>query len=82
MESRYALTATHEFVHRANGNGTIDSICLRCYIKVGSATLEIDLDRAEAAHKCEREQLKQFEITHKTPFRVTWVPPRKLDRIA
>ena len=66
-----------KFFHQTNNRWTIDSICQRCYVKVASSTWEADLDRAEAAHKCEREQLKQFEMTHKPPFRATW-PPKKL----
>lgn len=65
-----------EFLHQTNDGGTIDSICKRCCGKVASSTWEADLDRAEAAHKCEPKQLREFEMTHKPPFRATW-PPKK-----
>ena len=71
-----------EFPHRANGNGTISSICPCCYVTVATSTLEADLERAEGAHVCDPTQLRTFQSTHKPPFRVTWEPASKLDRIA
>lgn len=70
------------FVHRMNGNGTTVSICQRCYATVAASTWEADLDEAEAAHQCERARLRQFEPTHKPPFRATWTPAQRLNKIA
>ena len=40
------------FVHRANRNGTEDSICLQCSVIVCTSVWEDDLDRAEKIHAC------------------------------
>ena len=71
-----------EFPHRANGNGTTSSICPHCYVTVATSTWEADLEHAEAAHRCDPKHLRQFQPTHKPPFRVTWDPSAALDRIA
>jgi hypothetical protein len=54
-------TVTRHFPHRTNPNGTIDSICPRCYETVGTSTWESDLEHCEAAHVCEPAQLRRFE---------------------
>jgi len=54
-------TRTQRFPHRANRDGTIDSICPRCYETVGTSTWESDLEHCEAAHVCEPAQLRRFE---------------------
>jgi hypothetical protein len=48
------------FPHRTNHNGTIDSICPRCYATVGTSTWESDLEHLEAAHVCEPAGSKDF----------------------
>ncbi|WP_158748241.1 hypothetical protein [Acidobacterium sp. S8] len=40
------------FAHRANKDGSFDSICLKCYATVGTAYDESDLDAMEAVHHC------------------------------
>jgi len=45
------------FVHRANRNGTEDSICLQCSVIVGTSVWEDDLDRAEKIHACNPDPL-------------------------
>jgi hypothetical protein len=52
---------TSEFPHRSNKDGTIDSICPHCFIKIGTATWEVDLERTEADHVCDRERLQYFQ---------------------
>jgi hypothetical protein len=42
-----------EFIHRTNRNGTMDSICPRCFVTLTTSTWEADLELAESAHKCE-----------------------------
>jgi hypothetical protein len=41
-----------EFHHRVNADGTVDSICLRCYLTAGSARDETALHALETAHRC------------------------------
>jgi hypothetical protein len=41
-----------EFHHRVNADGTIDSICLRCFLTVAKADIGSDLQELEAAHQC------------------------------
>lgn len=56
-----------EFPHRMNKDGTIDSICPRCFAKVGCSTWEADLDRLEAAHTCEPARLNSFNQHRRMP---------------
>lgn len=43
---------TVKFPHRTNRDGTIDSICPRCFATIGKSHWEIDLERMEADHMC------------------------------
>jgi len=61
------------FPHRINHDGTIDSICSRCYITVGTSSSVDDLERMESAHLCDPERLRFYEEPRETPKR----PPRK-----
>jgi hypothetical protein len=56
-----------EFPHRMNKNGTIDSICPRCFTTIGCSTWEADLDRMEAAHVCEPSRLSTFSQHRRMP---------------
>lgn len=49
-----------ECQHRTNPDGTIDSICPYCYATIGNAHWESDLERMEADHICDPEQLARF----------------------
>jgi hypothetical protein len=40
------------FSHRHNDDGTVDSICLKCYWTIATEETEADLADAEAAHDC------------------------------
>jgi len=71
-----------EFVHRMNQDGTINSICPRCYVILATSTWEAELERAEAEHECEQAGLLLFEATHKPPFRTTWKLAKPNERIA
>ena len=71
-----------EFNHRMNGNGSTDSICSRCYETVATSIWEAELEFAEAAHKCERQGLRMFEMTHKPPFRETWIRESRFNKTA
>jgi hypothetical protein len=45
--------STNQFAHRANWDGTFDSICRVCFVTVGQAKCESDLDKAQEDHRCE-----------------------------
>lgn len=50
-----------QFPHRFNRDGTVDSICPRCYVTVGSAAIEDGLKPMETAHVCNPERLAYYE---------------------
>jgi hypothetical protein len=50
----------HNFVHRKNDNGTFDSICRNCFVTVGTAKLEAELEPKERDHICIPLDLKRF----------------------
>jgi len=52
------LVANTNFVHRANPDGTIDSICRICCATVYTAMWEAELDLAEQRHSCEAMQMQ------------------------
>lgn len=61
-----------QYPHRQNPDGSIDSICPRCYITVASASEEADLRRTEAAHVCDAWRIDYYEhpapsIPYKAP---------------
>jgi len=71
------------FPHRTNTDGTIDSICPRCYATVGNAHWEAELKRMEADHICDPGQLAYFDEGRR---RGAKKPPRseqieKVDRV-
>lgn len=41
------------FVHRANDDGIMDSICKGCFAIIATSMWEADLERAEEAHFCD-----------------------------
>jgi hypothetical protein len=43
-----------QFRYRVNSDGTIDSICLRCFLTAARVENEADLHAREAAHLCDR----------------------------
>ena len=50
-----------ELPHRMNPDGTIDSICPLCYATVGKDRSESQLERMEADHICDPDELAHFE---------------------
>ena len=56
-----------EFPHRMNKDGTIDSVCPRCFATVGRSTWEAELDRMEAAHICDAARLASFDHHRRMP---------------
>lgn len=61
-----AFVASASFPHRANQDGTIDSICPRCYVTIGTSTLEADLASMESAHTCDPAILRHFQENEAT----------------
>jgi hypothetical protein len=53
------------FPHRTNPDRTIDLICPRCFVTVGTSKREADLKRMEAAHICEPWRLRLYESVRK-----------------
>jgi hypothetical protein len=41
-----------EFVHRLNADGTFDSICMSCFLTIGTAENEPSLAGQEKIHQC------------------------------
>jgi len=61
--SRKCVDMDRAFTHRFNsGDGTVDSICHRCFRTVATATREADLQTAEQKHACAPEDKLRFEL--------------------
>jgi hypothetical protein len=41
------------FAHRRNADASFDSICLACYLTVGTALVDVALQGLESDHQCE-----------------------------
>jgi len=50
------------FSHLRNKNGTIDSICTRCNLTVGTARNESELPKIEHSHTCNPEWLLCWQL--------------------
>jgi hypothetical protein len=59
------MSPFEQFAHRENGDGTIDSICSRCFVTIANALNEADLKRAETRHICDPAVLGYFESLKK-----------------
>jgi len=54
------------FAHRANNDATIDSICRSCFLVVGRAFKEGDLECLELRHVCQPvERRKSIRTAHR-----------------
>jgi hypothetical protein len=40
------------FAHRRNADASFDSICLACFLTVGSALVDVELQGLESDHHC------------------------------
>ena len=80
MQSRFLVH--FDFPHRMNKNGTIDSICPHCYATIGTSTWEADLDRIEAAHRCEPSRRSYFDEHRRKPVVREQLPLRQERRVA
>jgi hypothetical protein len=50
-----------KYPHRTNSDGTIDSICPRCYMTIGTSVWEFELEEFEAAHICDADRFEHFD---------------------
>ncbi len=50
MEKQILLL--HRFAHRRNTDASFDSICLGCFLTVGSALVDAALKDLESVHRC------------------------------
>jgi len=46
------MESENDFAHRLNEDGTIDSICLHCFITVATANSVTGLLKSEECHQC------------------------------
>ena len=53
-----------QFVHRANGDGTFDSICRECIATVAAAKREAELEAAEQDHICDSWILRRYAASY------------------
>jgi hypothetical protein len=54
-------SSSDQFLHRANSDGTYDSVCLVCAVAaVRAAKCESELDKADEDHRCEPWMLEPF----------------------
>jgi hypothetical protein len=56
-----AQTYTIKFIHRINGDGSIDSICRECFVTIATAYSRSELERDEQAHACEPVLLERYK---------------------
>ena len=55
------MVSNEPFFHRRNKNGTIDSICTRCFVTVGTALKESELAEMEQSHTCDPYWLLRWQ---------------------
>lgn len=55
------LQVTPSFAHRHNKNGTIDSICKKCFSTVATSNWEFALEPQELAHVCDQLTLERYQ---------------------
>jgi hypothetical protein len=58
MDSRSSEFAT--FAYRTNADGSIDSICLDCFLTAGSAQWLPDLKEIEKDHDCKQSHVEKL----------------------
>jgi hypothetical protein len=49
-----------QFAHRRNADASFDSICLGCFLTVGSALIDVVLKDFESKHHCEPRWLGRY----------------------
>ena len=61
----------NRFPHPRNRNGLYDSICIYCFVTVGSCDTEEELEDLEDAHICDECMLDQREAFHEA-WKARW----------
>jgi hypothetical protein len=56
-----AQTYRLQFTHRLNDDGTMDSICHKCFITVATARSGAALEREEQKHCCDALLLERYK---------------------
>jgi len=56
-----------EFIYRPNPDGTFDSICTRCFRKVGTEAQIGRLKAREREHVCDEQTVERFQSASDTP---------------
>lgn len=62
-------TRTQMYPHRRNKDGSLDSICLRCFATVAHAQLEEELIQHEQVHQCQDTPLTNRGMAKSAPYR-------------
>jgi hypothetical protein len=57
------------FAHRRNTDASFDSICLACFLTVGSARVDVALQALESDHHCEPWGLNSYRNAPGLGFR-------------
>ena len=60
------MVSNEPFSHRRNNDGTIDSICTRCYLTAGTARDESQLPEIEHSHTCDPVWLLHWQLPSRT----------------
>jgi hypothetical protein len=60
------MASINGFVHRFHDDGTVDSICRRCFVTVAIAQRESELLAPENLHMCKPDVLSRFERRNRT----------------
>ena len=48
------------FAHRQNKEGTVDSICMKCFATVALSLREAEVEQREHGHRCDPEALERL----------------------
>ncbi len=65
-----------EFSYRTNPDGTVDSICMSCYLTAASARLSDELKQGEDLHRRECLGKNYAECVTRTE---SWISPAPVD---
>ena len=56
-----AMVSIEPYFHRRNKDGTVDSICTRCYMTASTARNELELPEIEQSHICDPYWLRRWQ---------------------
>lgn len=63
------LSPDHDYAHRRNSEGTIDSICLYCFRTVATVSQSVELRTPEETHRCPiKTEAKSKSSSHIKPI--------------